>query len=319
MTGLLLLAATLLCGCNEPNFDPPSKIASVRILATAADKPYAKPGDTVTMTALAFDGRPSKPKPMGVWWLPQTCINPAGDLYYGCYQSFARVFRPGVDLTPQLTAATTFAFQMPPDTITSHHGQQGGDGYGLAVAFVIACAGHVEYTSPAGGAADALPFGCFDDNRVQLGPDEFVFAYSLVYAFSDRANANPVIDHLSLNGKAVDPTTGVSLDLCTQPNIDDCPTSSLDTVIPATSQELDPANMDANGNELREEIWVDYYLTAGKVKNDTVILFDPRHGALSNDADALSAPQAVGAYLLWAVAHDNRGGVSWLQVPFDAH
>jgi hypothetical protein len=318
MTGLLL-AAALLCGCKPPNFDPPSKIGSVRILATAADKPYAKPGDTVTMTVLAFDGRPSKPKPMGVWWLPQTCMNPAGDLYYDCYSSFGLVFHPGIDLTPQLTAATTFAFQMPLDAIASHNGQRGGDPYGLAVAFVIACAGHVEYIPPAGGAANALPFGCFDDNHERLGPDEFVFAYSLVYAFSDRANANPVIDHLSLDGNAVDPVIGISLDQCTRPNIDDCPTVSLDAVVPATSQELDPANIDAKGDELGEEVWIDYYLTAGKVKSDTVILFDPHLGALSKGANALTAPQAAGAYLLWVVAHDNRGGVSWIQVPFDAH
>jgi hypothetical protein len=207
---------------------------------------------------------------------------------------------------------------MPADAITSHRLQRGGDPYGLAVAFAIACAGHVEYTPQAGGAPDALPLGCFDDNHVQLGPDDFVFAYSLVYAFSDRTNANPVIDHLSLNGNAVDAMRGITLDHCTQPSIDDCPTSQLDTVVPATSQELDPADINANGNELREEIWVDYYLTAGKVKSDTVILFDPRLGALSNTADALSAPRSAGAYSLWAVAHDNRGGVSWLQVPFDA-
>lgn len=55
---------------------------------------------------------------------------------------------------------------------------------------------------------------------------------------------------------------------CTKSNIDDCPTKPLDVVVPASSQELDPSNLDANGNVLKE---------------------------------------AVGDYQLWAVVHDNRG------------
>jgi hypothetical protein len=312
---LFPFAAFTLCACNAANFDPPSKIESVRILATAADKPYAKPGDTVNMTVLAFDGRANRPAPMGIWWLPQPCFNPPGDAYYGCYASFGRMFHPGVDVGSQLAPATAFSFEMPADVISTHRGERGGDAYGLAVTFAIACAGHVEYTPTAGGSADALPFGCFDENHAQLGPDDFVFAYSLVYAFNDRTNANPILERLTLNGSPVDPAAGISLDHCTQSNLDKCVTSSLDTVVPASSQEPDPSNVDANGNVLREEIWVDYYLTAWKVKHDIEILFDPRAGALSGTSDDLSAPQSSGSGLLWAVVHDNRGGVSWIEVP----
>jgi hypothetical protein len=314
---LVLPIAAVLCACTSANFDPPSKIESVRILTTAADKPYAKPGDTVNMTVLAFDGRASAPAPMGVWWIPQACFNPPGDDYYQCYASFGQMFQEGVDLTSQLTAGTTFSFQMPDDVISAHQGRRSDDPYGIAVSFVIACAGHVEYVPPpAGGAPDALPFGCFDDNHARLGPNDFVFAYSLIYAFNDRANANPIIDQLTLGGAAVDPTAGISLDHCTESNIDKCPATGLDTVVPASSQELDPSNLDANGNALHEEIWVDYYLTDGKVKHDTVILFDPHEGALAGTSDDLRAPLSAGSYWLWAVVHDNRGGVSWLQVPF---
>ena len=307
--------AALVCGCNAADFDPSSNIESVRILATAADKPYAKPGDAVNMQVLAFDGRPDKPRPMGVWWIPQACVNPASDAYYSCYSAFGQSFAPGVDLTPRLTAGPNFAFQMPGDAISAHGSSRGGEPYGLAVTFVIACAGHVEYTPPPSGSpANTLPFGCFDENHVQLGADDFVFAYSLVYAFADRTNANPVIDHLTVSGMPVEEATGIVLDHCTTSDIDDCPTVPLDTVISPSNQELDPADLDANGNVLREEIWVDYYLTAGKVKHDTLILFDPSQGQLTGLADDLHAPQTAGSYLLWAVAHDNRGGVSWVQV-----
>ena len=49
-------ASLALSGCGT-NFDPASLVESVRLLAIAADEPYTQPGDTVTMTALAVDGR----------------------------------------------------------------------------------------------------------------------------------------------------------------------------------------------------------------------------------------------------------------------
>jgi hypothetical protein len=310
--------AALAGGCDSQTFDPESKIESVRILATAADKPYAAPGDTVNMTVLAFDGRPSPSAPMNVYWIPAACIDPAGDAYSACFPALTSTLRPGVDLGPQLTTGTTFSFPMPPTAITAH-ADTGGDPYGLAVVFTIACAGHVEYVpQPAGGNPDAVPFGCFDDKDTQLGADDFVFAYSLVYAFGDRTNTNPTIQSLTLGGTPVDPVAGITLDHCTQAKIDDCPKTPLDLVVPASSQESDPGNLDADGHVLNEQLYVDYYLTAGKVKNDVVILFDPRNGRLSNTGDDLYAPQSQGDYQLWAVLHDNRGGATWQTFPLHA-
>jgi hypothetical protein len=312
----LLLMMAGAWACSPPNFAPPSLVQSVRILATAADKPYAIPGDAVSMQVLAYDGRPSKPEPMQLWWMPQPCIDPGGDNYYACYAAFAQTFRPGVDLASQLTAGTSFSFQMPGDVITSHQGGRSGLSYGMAVLFTIACAGHVEYVRPPSGAPpDTLPFGCFTATGGPVGTDGFVFAYSTVYSFTDRTNANPVIQSVTFAGATVDPMAGVSVARCTQTNIDDCPTSALAAVVPASSDEVDPGDLDANGNLLKEEIYVDYYLTAGKVRHDTIILFDPRAGQLSNTSDSFYSTQAAGDALLWAVVHDNRGGVSWAQVP----
>jgi hypothetical protein len=308
----------LAAACNSSTFDPPSKIESVRILATAADKPYAAPGDTVNMTVLAVDGRSSQPAPMNLYWFPTACIDPPGDAYSACFPALTQALRPGVDLGPGLTAGSSFSFAMPP-TATTAHAATGGDPYGLAVVFTVACAGHVEYVPPpSGGNPDAVPFGCFDDTGTQLGADDFVFAYSLVYAFTDRTNANPVFSSLTLHGAAVDPAAGITLGHCTKAKIDDCPTTPLDLVVPASSQESDPGNLDASGHVLGEQLYVDYYLTAGKVKNDVVVLFDPRNGRLSNTGDGLYAPQTPGDYELWAVLHDNRGGATWQTFPLHA-
>jgi|HubBroStandDraft_1064217.scaffolds.fasta_scaffold210739_2 hypothetical protein len=317
VVGALGLTA-LAVGCNAATFDPSSKVETVRILATSADEPYAAPGETVHMQVLAFDGRPTRVEPMNVYWLPSACINPPDDAYYGCFPAFAQAFPLHRDLGPALVKGTTFSFQMPTTAISSHSAS-GGDPYGLAVIFTIACAGHVEYApTPQGGSPDAVPFGCFDQAGTRLGADDFVLAYSLVYSFADRTNANPVIQSVTLKGAAVDPTAGIVLDHCTKANLDDCPTTPLDVTVPASSQEPDPSDLDANGQVLKEEIYVDYYLTAGKVASDTVVLFDPRAGQLTGTSDALSAPQTAGDYWLWAVVHDNRGGAAWQALPLHA-
>ena len=312
---ILLGLALVSAGCSNNNFDPGSEIESVRILATRAEPPYAAPGATVRMDTLAFDGRAKRLAPMVLSWIPIPCINPAGDAFYACFPRFAEAFHPGVDLTPALTSGTSFSFQMPSNVIATHLGSRGQGPYGLAVVFTIACAGHVEYMPPAAGASpDALPFGCFDAGGAALGPNDFVFAYALVYAFTGRTNANPVIDHVTFGGAAVDADAGIAVAHCTKSSIDACPATDLQTILPDSDQELDPGDTDTNGNVLKEEVWVDYYVTAGKVKNDTIVVFDPHTGRLANTADPFYSPQSSGASTLWAVAHDNRGGVSWVEL-----
>jgi hypothetical protein len=203
---------------------------------------------------------------------------------------------------------------MPSDAITGHAATAGASvPYGVAIVFAVACAGRVEYVPPppGNGSPDALPLGCFDASGARLGADDFVFAYATVYAFTDRTNSNPVLQSLTLGGKPLDPSVPFPVERCTKSKIDDCPTQPLGVSVPASSQEADPATLDADGHPLKEEIYVDYYVTAGKVKNDVTVLFDPRAGALSGTDDDFFLPQAAGDAHVWAVVHDNRGGVSW--------
>jgi hypothetical protein len=315
------VAALVACACSGNNYDPPSLVESVRILATQADKPYALPGERVSLQMLAADARADRSRPMRLYWLPQVCENPSQDLYYRCYPAFAQQFAPGVDLTPQLISGPSWTFTMPADAIDAHVRQPGEtDPYGIAFAFAMACAGHVEYVpvDPSTQSGATTPFGCFDDSHAQLGADDFVFAFARVYAYADRRNANPVIDHLTFGGAAVDPSAGIALPHCTASTESGCPTTDLDTVVPDSSWEPDPGDLDANGNVANETLWVDYYVTAGRVKDDSVLLFDAHSGRVSSTADAFDAPLAAGDQTLWAVVHDNRGGASWITVPLHA-
>jgi hypothetical protein len=308
----LLVAVAAACA---QTFTPSNAVESVRILAIRADLPYAPPGAAVTLDLLAVDGRASKPAPMTVRWVEQPCVNPPNDDYYACFSSFGSQFPQGVDLTSELASGTSFTLTLPATIISAHANTSGGDPYGVAFVFAMACAGHVEYRGTSRATPDAVPFGCFDSTGRALGPDAFVFSYARVYSFSRRTNANPVIDHLTFGGATVDPAAGVTVQECTASSPTDCSATPLDTIVPASSQEEDPGTLDASGHPLREEIWVDYYATGTQLANDAEVLYDPLTGAVAGSGDGLYAPRSAGTQQIWAVAHDNRGGVSWLAIP----
>ncbi len=302
----------------------------MRLLAISADKPYAAPGDTVNMTALAFDARPPvtpPATPMQVYWVPIACVDPPGDSYFACYPGFAEAgLKEGVDLTSKLTAGTQFSFQMPPDAITRHAPPAAlPDGmpaapYGVAFVFAIACAGHVQYVGVNESTLPpAPPLGCFDDTGAPLGANDSVFAYAQVFSFAERTNQNPVISSVTLNGTTItDPTVGLSVPLC-PPGTRKCPTYPLDTAVPPSSWEPDPAETAVLGKPTNEEVWVDYFVTTGSVPESALLYAADPTLTLPSSVVQYTPPTTAptGPQLLWAIAHDNRGGVSWWQIPLN--
>ncbi|MDI1446016.1 hypothetical protein [Polyangium sp. 6x1] len=310
-----MLGAT---GCNFPSFDPENQVTSVRILATRTDKPYATPGDTVNLDVLAFDGRAEKAHPMRVFWIPTVCTDPPEGAPYECYPAFAGAFPRGEDLTPRLKEGMSFSFDVPEDVL----GMPGPPGPGSApfyktlVVFHMACTGHVEYVGARGRGPQAVPFGCFDAERKELGPEAFMFAFSRVFVFPVLLpNSNPAIDHLTFDGKTVDPSEGITMAPCAMPEIDQCPAKPLDISVPEGSHEPDPSYRTEDGEMGKERILVDYYVTGGQVSS-TRLLYDPESGKVGSTAGDLRAPLAAGEETLFAIVRDNRGGITWLEIPF---
>src|ERR1700749_3129554 len=71
--------------CGGSGFEPSSKVQSLRVLALQKEPPYARPGETVSLKVLYWDGRTAdsgivKPD-FELFW----CYNPPGDLYYNCF------------------------------------------------------------------------------------------------------------------------------------------------------------------------------------------------------------------------------------------
>jgi hypothetical protein len=317
---LFLIAAASVAGGCQSDLPAASLVGGVRILATRADLPYAKPGETVSIQALAVDGRPNKPTPMHLYWLPTPCVNPAEDDYFACYPSFAGTFTPGIDLKGSLVEGAEVAITMPADAITAAPLHPGAtEPYGVAFVFLAACAGTLEYRPP--GASEsplATPFACYDQAGAEVGPSGFVFAFSRIYVYADRRNENPTITNLTFGGAAVDPSAGITVAHCRGSNESDCSATDVDVVVPDSSWEIDPGSQSPSGRPLHEGVWVDYYVSGGQLGNDAVVLFDANTGRASSTKDAYSAPLAPGEETLWAVVHDSRGGASWVSIPLAA-
>jgi hypothetical protein len=245
---------------------------------------------------------------------------------------------PGVDLTPCLPPpGPSLSFTMPEDIITSHPRASGtAPPYGLAIVFNMACAGHPELlpVDPNNLSLNSLPIGCFDKNHHALDANSYVVGYASVYAYEALTNQNPVIQHVLFQGADLDGGVlgdsstqedagapeegGVVIPHCPSSKSSDCPTVSFDVEVPASSWERDPLDLGSNGQPLGEQIWVDYYATTGSLSDDARLLYDPTIGKVITGGTAITfqAPTSPTTGTLWAVVHDNRGGVAWDVVPF---
>lgn len=335
-SGLSAAIVIAIIACNQPDFDPVSKLTSVRVLATIADEPFAKPGDMVTVEALAVDARADRTRPMHVYWLPITCTNPRADLYYACFASLASLGGnqtppnltpdlaclglaakgPTKDITPCLKEGSKFTLQIPSDAVSSHPKVDGAPvPYGLSIAFFVACTGNVRLMppDPSNPSGQTLPVGCFDDEGNQLGPDDFVFSFTRVYSYDTLTNANPVIEQVTFDGAPVVATQGVVVPRCTSSNESDCE-HVLDVRVPDSSWELASSQSDPSTTR-HEEIWASFFHTIDKTKSSGRILFDPTVGRVDGSANRFIAPPTAGTGQLWIVVHDNRDGVAYTSFP----
>lgn len=322
----------VLAACLKVDFDPASVVNTVRVFATRADKPYAKPGETVQLEMLAHDGRADRSRPMKLYWIPLACINPPRDLYYLCFAQFAGVpgaggsagtgaggtsarlpLQPGADITAFLQQGPKFSFTMPADAITSKVPTPGASApYGLAILFNVACTGRVKIEAPSDNPQD-IPIGCYDDAGNKLGPDEFVIGFTRVYAYADITNSNPELIGVTFEGQPVGPD-GIVVDRCLKEQFKDCDEKKIGVIVPDDVAEVNPLSKDDNGNPQREQIWVAHYSTIGRFGSEIRLINDPSEGRVPEPDNKFRIPREVGTGLVWLILRDNRGGVSWREL-----
>lgn len=324
-----LLLAPLGCGAQ---FDPSSELQTLRVLAVQKSSPYAKPGDDVEMRMLWHDASPDAPRPVQIAWF-SGCFNPPGDLYAGCFELLASQAGGALPPGAAIGAGDRFTFTMPDDVISGRPPPTDPrqPPYGLGLVFFAACAGTLG-EAPAGDAAE-FPLACYGADGKALGPDDFVAGYSAIYAYDAYANENPIITGFTVDGKNVTPACigdecldyvePTTLDCatgevpciasCSDDGEDDCPDHSIKPIIDPASAEVDQVSVDAYDEAFEEQMWVRYYVTGGGVKSDVRLLNDAKKGWNEDFGTQFRAPKATGTVHLWAVVHDNRGGVSWVR------
>jgi hypothetical protein len=350
--GAVLAGAWLSSSCAPSGFANETLITTVRILASSSEPAYAQPGDNVGVEVLAYDGRPTKPEPMQLFWLPFVCEDPTDDAYYACFEQLTGgdagapagdggagaaalgAIRPGVDLTPYLPTGPSYQFKMPSDVITQHTAVPGEPvPYGLAILFNVACAGHLELVAldPSSDNPQQVPLGCFDQSENQLGPDDWVLGFTRVYAFapdSGVTNDNPVISSIDAPGGGltvtlqpnttqVYTTPAFTTSHCTASKTSDCPHIAIGPVVPASSWEV-TQDIGSNGQAENEEIWADFYSTIGSFTGDASLLYDATKGSIGDPSvtdNQFLPPTEPGNGFIWIVVHDNRGGAAWVTIP----
>lgn len=324
----LLAVLVLLVACGG-SFAPQTQISSVRVILTKADKPFARPGDTVQIEALALDERAIKPKPMKNYWIPFACINPRDDLYYACFSALApksgppgsmpmglpSFLQPGAEITGFLKEGTTFPITLPADIITTHAPTPGAEApYGVAFVFFIACAGHVRIANvdPNSQNPQLKPILCTDDDGKELSPDDYVFAFTRVYAYDKLVNTNPVITNVTIDGAPIDPMQGITVTPCTGERTgprSTCKTYQLAAEVPDTSWE---PSLDQH-----EAVYSTFYYTeaVGDFDADGKLLFDAAKGKIADHAVKLIPKATVGEGKIWVIVQDSRGGAAWVELP----
>ncbi|MBW2456766.1 MAG: hypothetical protein JRI68_19775 [Deltaproteobacteria bacterium] len=340
-----LVLAMLVAPSCAPGFDPPSKVDTLRILSVTIDKPYALPGEEVTLRMTVFDGAghpddpDSVPRNLQIIWLGG-CFDPEGDIYYLCFPQLAEVLgsmgggAPPEDLVKFDGApgsmsgqpdAHEFTFTMPEDIVSRRPKPAAGPHYGIAYIFFAACAGQIvpaDLTSTGGKVPD-FPLECHDIAGNELGSESFVIGYTQVYAFADeRQNENPPITDITLDGNALPETPDeapefkacpVSADerraaACASDRpVDECEYYPLKALIGDVA-EVDPEAIDIDGNPMREVVWMSYFTHGGDITKALALVRDATKGCLAAQETEWIAPTEPGTYAIWAVARDQRGG-----------
>jgi hypothetical protein len=324
------------CGTG---FDPASEVTTLRVLGVQKSSPYPQPGEAVDLSVLWHDGAtdPATPRDVQVLWLPP-CFNPPGDQFEGCATQFLERFVEDPELLNQLREGNTNRIDIPLD-IVQPNSAPGNPRYGLTIASFTVCTGTVSFEEPEEGGA--LPLICRNAAGERLGPDSFVVVQSKMFTYADLRddgqpfqNANPILmPGFSVAGETLESCLGeecLTPPMLTEADIDceatpercipscdddgdpDCPEIEIRPLVDQSSAEPDDVSRAFYGRNVTEQMWINYYVDRGSVRGDGVrLLNDATTGWNEDYGTELYAPKDPGLVTLWAVVHDNRGGMSW--------
>ena len=282
-------AATMLAaGCGD-DFDPASRVTDLRVLAVRADAPYAVPGQSVHLDALAVD-----PEARAITWGWGLCINPASPSAPGCLGAL-----DGSTVVIE-KGKSTFDFALPSDVITSLPASAAA--HASMGAVVVACPGEL---AQRGGA---IPFQCVDAaSGRRLGTDAFVVGVKRIFARTADKNDNPIISGVTWDGADWPSAEIKDVTACDESGNDygACSENEQHLVTVAIPEASTESGIDSFGASFREQVVVQYYATEGIFEHDVRLASDTSTGWTARRS---SAGRAI---TMWFVVRDDRGGVAW--------
>ena len=325
-------ALLLLVGCGD-DFDAPSKLQSLRVMAVKKDLPYGRPGEDVTLTMLWHDASAAAPRSIQRAWI-SGCFNPRGDLYFNCFSAGESTDPAALPLGWAFTEGDSVTVSLPGDIISSRPALQDDKQprYGVAIVFFFACAGQVGPAPPA--KRERFPIACYDANGRELGASEFTAGFTQINAYEALRNENPRITGFAVNGRVapidcqgeaclnapppvpIDCATGDvrCVRSCADDGHEDCPGIDVVPLVDKASAEVNEALLLSSGERLTEQLWVNYYSDRGGIDAFTKIVSSSDSGFNESYGTEFFAPRNAGPVQLWATVHDSRGGAEWVRL-----
>ncbi len=338
-TAILLASST---GCDDVDWPDPRHIDSLRILGVESTPPTLLPGESTLLSVVCADGsRGPRHDPacnVEVAWFAQ-CNNPERNEPESCfdrYTDWTGALAPRIADTPAEDYPEGFGFGPtflfgPPEDILSGEVELDGrsERYGTSYVFFAVCAGHLV---PVEHVRERLPVECRDrETGKALDQRRFVVGVATVFTYENVQSPAPALLGPRFDGIEIPPSCG-SAGMC--PEGFECTDESdcAPVVQPCTAGDstgctdhcltfdlgIDSFSLLENGNRLESplnDLWLDYFTNAGELPEDDASfgLLPPKTATDTRRTECLRwrPPSTPTDHAhLWAVARNNRGGLS---------
>lgn len=282
------MAAECGVGCGA-DFEPGSRVESPRILALQADKPFARPGEDVSLTLLS-----ANPHDEPLEWAWATCTLPASSTVDDCLEAL------DTDLV-RFDPETDVLNVSIPDDVLDGVPDSARPGALIGVV-VVACPGELK-----SGETLGVPTRCVDERGNARSIDDLEVGIKRIMLRARDRNENPAITTITWDGKTWDEDEVQEAVLCKEETfaIDDCSDSLQHSIHVLTTER--EAGRDENGGDFTEQVIVQMYSTHGLFRDQVRIAEDA-------DTKWVAQPQPGSdntTATLWFITRDDRGGVSW--------
>ena len=287
-------------GCAA-DFDPSSRVNSIRVLGQQMDLPFAKPGETVNVTSLSYDpqGRP-------VTWAWAACVNPDSSTVQGCFDKIAAdtastgnspLLAQGLDLS-------SISYTVPSDALDSL--PSAAKPSAMVGLLSIACPGDLSLEP---GPND-LPFTCKEAGTGRVFDfEEYIIGLKRIQVRSTDRNQNPTIESVTFDGQEWPENEVKQVIACDTDKNEYKPCA--DDTKHRIAARLSAASVESGttefGVDFTEQVIIEYFATEGVFEYEIKVASDPQTNWAARKA-------ASGKDLtLWMVVHDDRGGATWVQ------